>query len=173
MLYLLWVEKTKPNSLLPVLRCCLLFPHLFGPRTPLCSHGHPNYSSGSTLLHLSAHQCRLKPELYTPATASRHSVGSQLKVLPGSGWCWVMCQSAATSGWCSQEGQEVPGWCRWKELSRAVVVQGPGKQSGAGVGETRGVFQDGCSWFWHSQGNGTLRNRPGKGNEGVRLPSGS
>ena len=116
--------------------CAVLLPSFsplfFCPRTPLCSHGHPNYSSGSTLLHLSAHQRRLKPGLYTPATALMHSAGSQLQVLPGSGWRWVMCRSAATSGWCSQEGREVPGWCHWKELSR--VVQGLGKQSGAGLG---------------------------------------
>lgn len=111
--------------------CAVLLPPFspfFGPRTALCSHGHLNYSSGSTLLHLSAHHCRLKP-----VTALRHSASSWLKVFPGSGWLWVMCQIAATPGWCSQEGWEVPGWCYWKELSSTVVVQGLGKQSGAGV----------------------------------------
>lgn len=45
------------------------------PRTPLCSHGYP--SCGSTLSHLSAHQCVLKPGHYTPATALQPSAGSQ------------------------------------------------------------------------------------------------
>lgn len=173
MLYLLWAEKTKPHTLLPVLCCCLLFPNFFGPRTSLSSHGHPHYISGSTLLHLSAHQRKLKPGLYNPVTALRHLASSRLKVLPGWGWLWVTCQSAATSGWCSQEGWEVPGWCLWKELSKTVVVQGPRKQSGAGVG-----WQERCfpGWMalvlkqprqWHAT------QLPRQRKWGLRIPSGS
>lgn len=49
--------------------------------------------------------------------------------------CWVICWSAATSGWCSQEEPGVPGWCHRRELNRVVVVGSPGKQNGAGWDE--------------------------------------
>lgn len=80
--------------------------------------------------------------------------------------CWVIRWSAATPGWCSQEGPGVPGWCHGRELNSAVVVGGPGKQDGAG-GMRGEVFSrmDALGFY---QGNGTLHICPGEGNETVR-----
>lgn len=38
------------------------------------------------------------------------------------------------------------------------------------MGWERGVFQDGCYWFWYRQGNGPLCYHPGEGNGGGKTP---
>lgn len=70
---------------------------------------------------------------------------------------WRLGSTPLRLHWCTQlAASSVELWL-FKDL---------GKQTVAGMGWERGVFQDGCYWFWYRQGNGTLCYRPGEGNGG-------
>lgn len=145
-------RENKPNSLLPV-----PLPSF----SPFFCHKNSSLFTWSPqlwqCLYSAASLCSsVQTEAWNPHPCSWLKVLPRLRMALGNvtkcSWLWFLLSRGARGPWMMP--LEIAQWsCGCSRTGEAEWCRG-------------GVFQDGCFWFWDSQGNGTLRNRPGEETRG-------